>query len=130
MKGVVIKFVVWLLKGNLSLQHRSVLLKSILGNLQVLPLHEIIQASESGSLIIKGKELDYEELGMLKESAKALRDNRVYGLIQDQVLFEAMTQSLASTNFEQSYFFKAAVWWGRRENELTKMIAGSPDLSG
>lgn len=129
MENFITGIVVCFLKRNLSLQNKSKLFTAIYTQLSVLPLHEIIKASENGSLVIKGKELDYEEYGLLKDSAKALRDNRVYGLIQDQILFEAMTLSVNATNFEQTYFSKACVWWGRRENELTKLIAGEPEPS-
>jgi hypothetical protein len=97
--------------------------------LSALPLHDIIKLSENGSLLVNGKELDYEEAGLLHDSAKALKDNRVFGLIQDQILFEAMSSSVASKDSEQLYFFKAAVWWGRRENEIIKLFE-NPDLSG
>ena len=130
MKKFAVQFAVWMLKKELPLKEKVKLLNAILDRLQALPLSSIISVSETGSLVINGKEIDYEEMGLLKESAKALKDNRVYGIIQDQVLFESMNGSIASTNLEQLYFFKASVWWGKRESELVKLIAGDSDLLG
>lgn len=100
------------------------LINAILDRLAALPLRDIISITEEGLLEVNGKVLNYEEARLIKESASALRDNRTFGLIQDAVLFRALTYGVnSSTNFDQIYFSKAAVWWGQRENELVKLLA-------
>ena len=131
MQRFVVNFAVWLLKKDLSLENKAKLLNSILHNLRALPLRSIISVSENGSLVIRDKELDREEMNILKESASALKDNRVFNLIQDEVLFRAFNFGVNhSTNFDQIYASKMAVWWGQEENKLIKLIAGDPDPLG
>lgn len=130
MQKLVVMFAIWLLKSKrLSLQNKSALVNSILVKLDALPLHGIIR-HDNGNLVIKDKPLDIEELRIIRDSARSLKDNRLYALIQDQILFEAMTLGVNSTNFEQGYFAKAAVWWGRRENELVNMVVNDPEPLG
>lgn len=125
MQKAIVKFIVWYLKRNLELNNKSILLTSILKQLQALPLHEIVKY-EDGSLIVRGKVLEPEEANLLRTSAKSLLSNRAFGLIQDEVLFESMSGSIASSNIDQLYFFKSASWWGKRENELIKILASDP----
>jgi len=129
MQTVAVKLAIWLLKKQLSLQNKTLLINAILKDFAALPLRDIIQVSDTGSFVINGREINYEERNLLKESAKALRDNRVFGLIQDQVLYKAFTFAVnSSIDFNQIYFSKAAVWWGRTEHELIKLLSDSPDL--
>ena len=96
----------------------------------MLPIRNIIEVSENGSLVINGKELDPEEMKLLQDNAKNLRDNRAFGLIQDQVLHNALSFGLnASTTLEMLYTSKAAVWWGMEQNKLIKLIAGESESS-
>lgn len=130
MQKIVVKFTVWLLeRKKISLENKSFLIRAILGKLDALPLHGIIEY-DNGSLVVRGKQIDIDDFRILKDSARALKDNRLYGLIQDQILFEAMTLGINSTNFEQGYFSKAAVWWGRRENEILKLVLGESEPLG
>lgn len=131
MQKLVVKLAVFLLKKNLKLENRSLLINGILDKLSALPLKSIISVSENGFLQINGKELDREELKIIIESAHALRANRVFGIIQDQVLFQALSFGLTqSAKIEDIYFSKAAVWWGQEENKLLKALSGEmPDQS-
>lgn len=109
---------------------RTLLINAILDRLSAIPLRDIITLSENGSLVINGKELDMEELKIIYQSAIALRNNRVFNLIQDQVLHNALTFGLnSSVTLEMLYTSKAAVWWGQEENKLLKLITEIPDQS-
>lgn len=131
MQKVVIKIIGWLLSKNLPLKDRVLLINIILDRLSMLPIRNILETSADGSLVIKGKQLDREEMRLIQDSANALRDNRVFGLIQDQVLYNALTFGLnSSTTLEMLYTSKAAVWWGMEENKLIRLLTGDPDQSG
>lgn len=107
-------------------------MNSTLDTLAMLPVKNIIEKSDDGSLIIRGKKLNFEEERLLRESANTLRLNRAFGLIQDEILYIAMTYAVnGTTNFEQLYCSKMAVWWGQQENKLLKDLADKDsDLSG
>lgn len=124
-----IKLVLFLLKHKkVSMADRHKLLNGVLDKLAALPVHDIIQVSESGSLIVNGKVLSVEELGLLRESAKNALQSRALGLVQDQVLFTAFTFGInTSTNFDQIYFSKAAIWWGQQQHKLLKLLANVND---
>ena len=125
MQKIIIKIIGWLLSRNLGLKNRTLLINSVLDKLSMLPVRNIITVSENGSLVINGKELDHEEMKLIQDSAKALRDNRVFGLIQDQVLHNALSFGLnTSTTLEMLYTSKAAVWWGMEESKLIKLLTG------
>ena len=125
MQKIIIKIIGWLLSRNLKLSERTLLINSVLDKLSMLPVRNIITVSENGSLVINGKELDHEEMKLIQDSAKALRDNRVFGLIQDQVLHNALSFGLnTSTTLEMLYTSKAAVWWGMEESKLIKLLTG------
>lgn len=91
----------------------------------MLPLRSIINVNSAGSLEIRGKVVDFEEAKMLIESAKALRTNRAFQLIQDEVLYISMSYSVNGTKcFDDVYAAKMAVWWGMEENKQLKILAG------
>ncbi len=130
MQKIAVQFALWLLKRPLSMECRTLLINAILDRLSAIPLRDIITLSENGSLVINGKELDMEELKIIYQSAIALRNNRVFNLIQDQVLHNALTFGLnSSVTLEMLYTSKAAVWWGQEENKLLKLITEIPDQS-
>ena len=130
MQRFVIQIIAWLLSKNLSIQNRTLLINLVLDRLSSLPIKNIIVLNENGSLVINGKELDQEEMHLLQDNAKNLRDNRAFGLIQDQVLHNALSFGLnASTTLEMLYTSKAAVWWGMEQNKLIKLIAGESESS-
>lgn len=129
MKNLAVKFAVWLLKQNLSLEHRALLINAILDRLAMLPVRSIIDTSEDGSLIIRGKKLDFEEQNLIHESAKSLKMNRAFGLIQDEILYVAMTYAVnGTTNFDQLYASKMAVWWGQNEHRLVNLLCDTEPI--
>lgn len=122
---VITKIVVYLLrKSNISLNERHLLINASLDKLAALPLRDIITFSETGTLIVNGRELDHEEVLLVRESAKAALQNRALGLVRDQVLYKSFTFGInSSVNFDQLYFAKCAVWWGQEEDKILKALA-------
>lgn len=131
MQKIAVLFAIWLLKRDINIKYRALILNTLLDKLAMLPLRSIISVNDNGSLVIRGKELDIEEINLLRESAKALRDNRAFQLIQDEALFVAHSYAVNGTKcFEDIYAAKMAVWWGLEENKNIKLLAGeNPDLS-
>lgn len=132
MKLLAVKFAVWLLKQHLSLEEKNLLINTLLDKLAMLPVRSIIETSDDGSLIIRGKKLDMEEQNLIHESAMSLKTNRAFGLIQDEILYIAMTYAVNGvTNLDQLYCAKMAVWWGQNEHRLVKLLSEkNPDLPG
>ncbi len=123
------RFIIWiatiLLKNKrISLEGRHLLTNAVLDKLAALPLHDIISVDANGALVINGKIIDREEIMLLRESAVSSLSNRSQRIIEDQVLFEAFTLGVnTSTNFEQLYFAKAAIWWGQRKEKYLNLLA-------
>ncbi len=130
--GIVVKTVAWLLsKVNLSLKERHMLINAVLDTLAALPLRDIIVFDQIGVLFVNGKPVGREEAALLRESAKGALSSRALTLIREQVLFKSFTFGLnSSTNFEQLYFGKAAVWWGQEEDKILKALASYGEESG
>lgn len=106
------------------MKDRHLLINAILDKLAALPLRDIIYVNEDGLLVINEKIVDVEETKLLRESAKVALSNKSLNLVRSQVLYQAYTFGVnSSTNFEQLYFGKAAVWWGQEEDKKLKLLA-------
>lgn len=111
-------------RSDLKIEDRNLLTNSILKTLAALPLRDILEFKADGSLLVRGTELDREQVRMLRESAKAALESRSLGLIRDEVLYKAFIFGLnKSVNNEQLLFAKAAVWWGQEEYNLLKALS-------
>jgi hypothetical protein len=132
MQKFIVQLAIWLLKKDLSLMNKTKLLNAILDKLSMLPLRRIIEVSENGSLIIKGKELDLEETNLLRESAKVALLNRAEQLVEDETLYTAYSFGVnGSKCFDDIYASKMAIWWGLERHKHLKILAGqSSDLLG
>jgi hypothetical protein len=119
------KIAVFLLKSSkISLEDKQKLTNAILIKLSALPLRDIIQVNESGTLTVNGKELDREATMVLRESAIAALQSRALGLVRDQVLYTSFVLAAnKSINNEQLYFAKAAVWWQQEVDKILKSLA-------
>lgn len=105
---------------NLPIEDRNALVVHILGELQALPLSDIIYVSPDGQLLVRGRSLDMEQMRLLRESASVALTNHALTLIREQVTFEAITLGIHKVeNPEQLFFARAALWWG---NEVEKKL--------
>lgn len=131
MGNVAVKLAMWLLKKPLTIENRGLLITCILDRLSMLPLRSIISVNENGSLVIRGKVLDHEEMNIIHESSKALEDNRAFQLIQDEVLYVAHSYAVNGTKcYDDIYASKMAVWWLMEINKNIKILSSNnPDLS-
>lgn len=130
MQKVAVMFAQFLLRQNLSQELRLKLTTSILETLQALPFRDIISVNEKGVMLVNGRQLELEQMIQLRESARGALQSTALKLIEDQVLFNAVTigvHKLEKT--EQILFSRAAIWWGQQQHELLKLLAGDNGTS-
>lgn len=121
---LIIKLTIFLLKKDLSEASRNKLITCILDKLYVLPLKEIIVRDEQGTFLVSGKPLELEKLMILRESARSALQSVALKLINEQVLFNAVTIGVHRVEKpEQLMFSRAAIWWGQQQDSLLKLLA-------
>lgn len=106
-------------------------MNALLSTVGALPLHAIITA-EDEKILIKGVPLEGEFAVKVRESASALLHNAAFQAVREQVLYMAVSQGIhQSLNFDQTYFAKAAIWFGEQEIKLLQALAkeGNQELS-
>lgn len=123
----------YLLKRDLSEKMKLKLSTLLLENFHALPFRDIITVNEKGVLLVSGRQLDIEQTISLRESASGALQSVALKLINDQVLFNAVSLGVHKVERpEQMMFSRAAIWWGQQQHELLKLLAGdigtSPNL--
>lgn len=109
-------------KANLSLEDRTALLTSILGELKVLPLNDTIVIGQ-GFIKVNGKELDPEQIINFQESCNALKSNFAWQVISEQMRYLATNLGVyKATNLDELYFYKSALWILDQINKLLEKI--------
>lgn len=112
---IIIKILKWKkLKG----EDKTRIITALLDNIDALPIRDAISFDIDGTILIRGKKLDLEQIQNLKIGVSVLKDNFARKLIQEQLLYEASLIGLQCVNTEQLMFSKSAIWMLRRENEL------------
>ncbi len=113
-------------RADLSIKNRGKLTTALLDKLVALPIADIIITNDQGSLVVSGKTITLEGAQRLREGARAVLQNQARNLIHDQVLYQAVTLGVHKVEDERQMFFsRAAIWFGQRENELLRLLAGS-----
>lgn len=125
-KKAVLKLAVYLLKrSTLSQEDRALLTYCVLDKLNAIPLSDIISINEQGVLLVNGHSVEKEVLVNLRNSARILLTSPAYKLIRDQVVYAAFSYGThTATTIEQMNFSKAAIWWGQKEDEYLRTLAG------
>lgn len=130
MQKFAVKLAQFLLKQNLSPELRMSLTTTILENLHALPFRDIILVNEKNILLVNGRQLDLEQTIQLRESARGALQSVALNLINDQVLFNAVTLGVHKVERpEQMMFSRAAIWWGQQQHSLLKLLAGDNGTS-
>lgn len=121
-----VKLVLWLLNNsNLSIEDRGLLTTTVLDRLAALPLRDMIVVNEDGSLFVNGRRLTQESKARLRESARTALNNEAFKFIKDQVLFSAVAIGVHKLeNERQSFFSRAAIWFGQQEDKYLHVLAG------
>lgn len=111
-------------KSNLTLAQRNSVVVHILDSLQGLPLASIITVNELGETLINGSPLDMEKAKQLKESARVALDNIALKVINQQVVFQAVTGGVHNAvTPEHLYFYRAAIWFSQQAEAQLKLLA-------
>jgi len=119
-----VKLIVWLLRKELSLKNRSILLSAVLEKTGTLPIYNIITTNEQGTLFINGNQVDMEKAIQLRESARGALNNQARRVVKEQVRYLAVTQGIHNSNsFEQLFFSKAAIWLEQEEDKIFNALA-------
>lgn len=129
---MIARLAAWLLKKNLSVEDRGILVNAVMHSLDTVPLRAMISTDENRRVLVQGKLLSPEQGISLRESATSLLNNQAMKLIREQVRFAAIDQGYLQNEKADPYrelFYKAALWYAQAEKELVEAIAGSEDHS-
>lgn len=126
LKHLIAKFTIWLLKNNkITGEDKTLVIASLLDNIDALPIHEVIKFSENG-IVINGNQIEPDVAIKLRESAVALRDSYARKTIHNQMTYEAIKMGVhTGLNPEMIMFSKAALWYQQQED---KIIASLTDV--
>lgn len=128
MGTLVVKLVGLALKLPLSIKAKNKLTIHILESLHAVPLRDIITQSDTGEISIKGRELDIEGARKLQTQARYAQTNQALNLIREQVKYEAFVGSATKAGIpEDLLFYRAALWFGQREEYFLRLLAGSEE---
>lgn len=115
-------------RASLSVTDRNKLVIHLLDKLGALPFRDIITVDEQGSLLVSGRTVTMEQARVLRDSARGALDSQAFRIIREQVLFQAVTLGTHKAEDEKQMFFaRAAIWWGQREDEFLRLLAGSDE---
>lgn len=116
----------WLLRLPLNIQQRTKLVGALLDNLNAVPLTDVITFREDGTLLIDGKEVDYEKASKIRESARAMQNNQARQLVREQVAVLAGQRGVVEGDTpEKLYFYRAALWSMNHEQAIYDSLAGT-----
>lgn len=126
---MIAKIIAFLLRKNLSVSDRVVLVNAVINRLEI-PTRAIITVDDNRRIVVQGKPLSTEQTQSLQESAFALANNPALKLIRDQVRFQAVDlgylQNVDSDKYRE-LFYKAALWYAQEETALIASLAGTKD---
>lgn len=123
------KCVLRLLKSStLSTENRNLLTTCLLDKLVALPLHDMIRVNEEGQLLVNERPVSLEGARALREGAKTALQNKALELIREQVAYTAIAMGVHTLKeTDESFFMRAAIWWGQREMFFLKLLAGDEE---
>lgn len=115
-------------KSDLSLEDRNKIITNIMGSLDALPIYGIIDVNEDGEVLVSGRSLDLEKAKQIRESASLALDNIALKIVNEQVLFTAVTGGMHNATLpEHLYFYRAAIWFGQQLERQLKILAQRVD---
>lgn len=131
MTALAIRLLGWLMRRPLTIGERNQVVIHILGSLKAVPLSAIITTDENGRLCVEGKPVDVELGRVLMSHARVAQANKALNLIRKQVQYEAIIEAANKVvTMEDLLFYRAAIWWGQREEYYLAQLSPeqAPDL--
>jgi hypothetical protein len=118
--------VIWLLaRKELDGECKSRLVSSLLKNVHALPLRGTIFIDNLGAIVVNGKKMPGDQVHMLKNSAKTVKDSLAFRIIVEQTRFLAIEMgTFKAQTPEQIVFGKAALWYASEQIRLLEQITG------
>lgn len=112
-------------RADLSVESRSLLTTVLLDKLGALPFDDIITINESGEILVKGNQLDFEKAKQLREAARAALNNPALKLIWPSIAHAAVVTGVhKAENERQTFWARAVLWWSQKEQEMLYILAG------
>jgi hypothetical protein len=118
---IICKILKWKkLKG----EDKTRIITALLDNIDALPIRDAITFDADGTILIRGKKLEIEQIQNLKTGVAVLKDNFARKLIQEQLLYEANKIGLhQGLTPEMIQFSKAVVWVLENEEKLINTLS-------
>jgi hypothetical protein len=114
----------FLLKLPLNMRQRTRLVGAILDSNNAVSLNDLIIVDSAGRLIVGGEIVDHELAVKLRDGARYALDNQTLKIVREQVAATAGKRGVSEGDTpEKLYFYRAALWWGKKEDELLTMLA-------
>lgn len=116
---------------ELSEEERSFCTGLLLDKVGALPLRDILYQDEStGSIIMRGEEIDFRMAQELRAGANAALNNKTFAIIREQVAYEATVQATAkAVTLADLIFYRAALWWGKEVEKKLNFLAAREGTS-
>lgn len=125
---MVLSLIKLILRIPLSDKDQLALVNSVINRVGI-PLRSILAVDGNRRILVNGSPLSIEQSQSIQEGAYALLRNPARKLIRDQVRFQAIDKGyLQSADPKVQLFYKAALLFAQEEEELTRQLAGNPDI--
>lgn len=124
--SIISKLTIFALNSKrLSGDQRTAVMNEALKNISLLPSKDVIKFDMEGTLMVRGKKLDFETAKMFKESCMVLQDNFARKIFEEQTAYEAIKLGIHNgLNTEMIQFSKAILWWNEQQNKLISLVLG------
>ncbi len=123
-----IKLIQYLLTKDLTVDQRNELVVHIMDSLDALPIYGIITTNEDGELLLGGSSLDIEKLKQLRLAARTALENPALKVINQEVLYQAVTMGVHKVEHPlQMLFARAAIWYGQQQESQLRILGQRTD---
>lgn len=121
---LIAEIAIYALKSKrLTSDDKAIVMAQLLANLGAIPTKSVIHFDAKGALLVNGRALSMEHLGIFIESCKGLKESFARKLIRDQITFAAIEMGVhKGLNPDMILFSKAALWVIQEEESLINSI--------
>ncbi len=112
------------------MENHALLTTALLFKVGALPIRDTIITDEKGRIVANGRIVNKETERALRESARAAQQNFALKFVHEQVLYAAVAHGVNKLEkIEQSFFSRAAIWYGQQEKDILNGLAGVEEES-
>ena len=126
MSRLLSKIIIWALNSiKIKENEKALITTALLRNIDALPIRDALSFDLEGTIMVRGKKLDIEQIQLLKQGADSLKNNYAWNVIEEQVLYEANKIALhQGITPDMIQFAKSAVWVTQQIEKFLKQITG------